>query len=460
MKMIMKSVYIGFAALVLASFALVPRADAVSPPPDGGYPLGNTAEGTDALFSLTFGVSNTAIGYSTLFNNSSGSYNTANGVGALFHNTTGYYNTANGFDALQLNSTGYYNTAVGSTALQLNSAGGYNTATGAYALQGNAGGSYNTASGYQALYRNTSDRNTATGAFALNQNISGAFNTADGYGALNRNTTGVQNTATGYGALSFNNGNDNSAFGIFALYFNTNGTNNSAFGYGALGFNDAGNGNTAVGTTALLLNTTGSNNIALGNAAGSDLTTGNNNIDIGNFGVSAESNTIRIGTQGTQTATYVAGIFGATVTDGAPVIVDTNGHLGTVVSSARFKDEIKPMDKASAVILALKPVTFRYKTERDPKRIPQFGLVAEDVEKTDPDLVIRDRDGKPYTVRYEAVNAMLLNEFLKEHRTVQQQQKEIDVLKAELKQQRALIQKVSAQVEVSKASPRTVLNDQ
>ncbi len=189
-------------------------------------------------------------------------------------------------------------------------------------------------------------------------------------------------------------------------------------------------------------------------------------IDIGNRGAVAEAITIRIGRVGTQTATYVAGISGATVTDGIGVVVGADGHLGTVVSSERFKEAIKPMDKASEAILALKPVTFRYKKQLDPKGIPQFGLVAEEVEKVNPDLVARDDQGKPYTVRYEAVNAMLLNEFLKEHRkvelqdrTAQEQQKEIDGLKAELKEQKALIQKVSAQLEVSKPALQTVVNN-
>ena len=153
-----------------------------------------------------------------------------------------------------------------------------------------------------------------------------------------------------------------------------------------------------------------------------DLTTGSNNIDIGNAGVAGESNTIRIGTAGNSDATYIAGISGATVPAGVAVIVDADGHLGTIISSARFKEEIKPMDKASEAILALKPVTFRYKQELDPEGIPQFGLVAEEVEKVNPDLVARDEEGKPYTVRYEAVNAMLLNEFLKEHRKVEEQE--------------------------------------
>jgi trimeric autotransporter adhesin len=154
------------------------------------------------------------------------------------------------------------------------------------------------------------------------------------------------------------------------------------------------------------------------------------------------------------TATYIAGISGSAVK------INGSGQLGTAPSSARFKDEIKPMDKASKAIVALKPVTFRYKKEIDPDRTTQFGLVAEQVEKVNPDLVVRDKDGKPYSVCYEAVNVMLLNEFLKEHRLVQEQQKEIEALKAELKEQRTLIQKVSAQLELTKSAPQTVLNDQ
>jgi hypothetical protein len=244
----------------------------------------------------------------------------------------------------------------------------------------------------------------------------------------------------------------------------------------ALEFNTTGNSNTAYGNSALSNNTIGSFNIAVGNNAGFNLTTGINNIDIGNAGVAGESKAIRIGKQGTQRTTFIAGISGATVPTGVAVIVDTTGHLGTSTSSARFKDSIKPMDKASEAVLALKPVTFRYKHELDPDGIPQFDLVPEHVEKVNPDLVARDDQGKPYSVRYEAVNAMLLNEFLKEHRKVETleariveqdkdyqanascQQREIDSLKAALKKQAAQIQKVSAQLEASKPAPRVVNN--
>jgi hypothetical protein len=223
--------------------------------------------------------------------------------------------------------------------------------------------------------------------------------------------------------------------------------------------NTTGNFDTATGIDALVSNTTGSFNIALGAGAGANLTTGDNNIDIGNQGVRDESNTIRIGTQGTQTKTFIAGISDATI-GGMEVRVNQNGRLGIKASSKRFKEGIKPMDKASGVLLALRPVTFHYKPEIDPEGIPQFGLVAEEVEKVNPDLVVRDKEGKPYTVRYDQVNAMLLNEFLKEHRKVEdqggmiaKQQKQIEALTAGL-------QKVSAQLEASKAAPQVVNNNQ
>ena len=240
--------------------------------------------------------------------------------------------------------------------------------------------------------------------------------------------------------------------------------------------NQTGFNNTANGRQALQNNTTGSFNIGLGNLAGRNLTTGSNNIDIGNQGVAAEAKTIRIGEQGNQIRTFIAGISGSPIT-GTSVVVNSTGRLGTVASSERFKGDIKPMNKASESILALKPVTFHYKKEVDPDDIPQFGLVAEQVEKVNPDLVARDAKGEVYTVRYDAVNAMLLNEFLKEHRRVteqdrklQQQEETIAQLKkdfrttvaelnARLKEQASQIQKVSAQLEVSKPAPQIVAND-
>jgi hypothetical protein len=327
-----------------------------------------------------------------------------------------------------------------------NTSGHDNTANGGNALFSNQTGSFNTANGGSALFSNTTGHhNTANGAYALNKNTTGFVNVANGYQALYSNETGAGNTATGPNAL----------------FKNTTGFNNTANGVGALGGN-----------------TTGNSNVALGIGAGGALTTGSNNIDIGNAGVAAEANTIRIGKPGTQTATFIAGISGKTASGGVAVYVNANGKLGTTVSSARFKEAIKPMDKASEAIHALKPVTFRYKQELDPESIPQFGLVAEEVEKVNPDLVARDAEGEVYTVRYEAVNAMLLNEFLKEHRKVTQlettvaqqqkkfeskiadQQKEIEALTTGLKEQASQIQKVSAELELRRPAPQTALNNQ
>ena len=401
---------------LVALLAISPNLQAVVPAPDGGYPGGNTAEGSSALLSL---------------------------------------------------STGTYNTALGLFSLRSNTTGNLNTATGA-----------------GALLSNTADQNTATGAGALLSNTIGIRNTANGAFTLLSNTTGIENTANGCQAL-YNNtsGSENTANGAFALYYNTTGHDNAANGQAALVNNISGNDNTADGVTALDNNTTGSNNIAVGSTAGFNLTTGDFNIDIGNNGIAGEAFTIRIGDVEAQTRAFIAGIFAVPVT-GTGVVVDSDGQLGVAASSQRFKDEIKPMDKASEAILALKPVTFRYKHEIDPKRIPQFGLVAEEVEKVNPDLVACDAKGEPYTVRYDAVNAMLLNEFLKEHRKVQeqgatiadlrsaivrqrkdfetamaQQHKQLQILTASLKEQAAQLQKVSAQVEVSKRAPQTVVDN-
>jgi len=282
--------------------------------------------------------------------------------------------------------------------------------------------------------------NTAEGEdalFSLDTSQGGA-NTAIGFHALYSNTTSSDNTATGSEALYSNTtGTANTATGTQALFSNATGANNTATGVSALTGNTTGISNTAIGVAALANNTAGSSNIALGVEAGSHLTTGSNNIDIGSVGVAGEAKTIRIGTKGRQINTYIAGISAVTVPAGVGVIVDANGHLGTVVSSARYKEGIKPMETASEAILSLKPVTFRYKKELDPAVIPQFGLVAEDVAKVDPDLVACDDEGKPYTVRYEAVNAMLLNEFLKEHKKVEEQENRIARLETELQKMNA-----------------------
>jgi Chaperone of endosialidase len=313
----------------------------------------------------------------------------------------------------------------------------------------------NTAEGENALQNLTiGHNNTATGFRALFSNTAGFANTAIGAGTLFSNTAiGHNNTATGFRALFSNRtGFDNVANGVAALILNTTGQNNTASGVAALRNNTTGSFNTADGDGALQNNRTGNFNTALGFKAGVFLTTGVLNIDIGAFGVAGDANTIRIGEEKFYTRTFVAGISGSPIT-GTSVVVKNDGRLGTVASSQRFKEDIKPMDKASEAILALQPVTFRYKPELDPDGIPQFGLIAEQVEKVNPDLVARDADGKVNTVRYEAVNAMLLNEFLKEHQTVQELKKQVAELTASL-------QKVSAQLELNKPAPQTALNNQ
>jgi len=453
-------------AQVTLVFALAPAARAVIPPPDGGYPNANTAEGDDALFSLTTGAYNVAVGFNALYNNSTGVGNIAVGGYALSANTTGSDNIAIGNFSLYVNTTGFQNTASGNYTLFANTTGDNNTAVGYQALEFNTSGHANVGTGSNALGNNTTGNfNTASGFQSLFSNTTGGNNTALGYKGLFSNTTGGNNTANGLKALYFSTtGDDNTGNGANALFSNTSGSFNTANGSGALTSNTIGNNNTAVGVNSLLSATTGSSNIALGVNAGANLTIGDGNIDIGNPGVAGESRTIRVGMRQTHRATFIAGISGVTVAGGVGVIIDSSGHLGTVLSSERFKAEIKPMNKASEAILALKPVTFRYKQELDPDGIPQFGLVAEEVEKINPDLVARDDDGKPYTVRYEAVNAMLLNEFLKEHAKVEQLKKDFESNTAEQQKQiealTAGLQKVSDQLELSKAAPRIVLNNQ
>ena len=391
--------------LALACFALSTTARAVCQ--EGCLTNNNTVLGDDALLNNT-GISNTAIGYQALYSGAS-NFNTAMGYQALYSNT------------------GVTNTAVGYQTLFSNTYGFDNTATGVSALEGNT----------------TGNNNTATGAAALVNNTTGNDNTATGFSALDTNTTGIENTANGANAL----------------FTNKTGINNTASGSGALFSNRFGSHNTADGFNALYNNRTGAFNVAVGDSAGFNIT-GRNNIDIGNQGIGGESDAIRIGTVGTHTATFIAGVSGATVAGGVTVVVDTNGQLGTIVSSGRFKESIKPMDKASEAILELQPVTFRYKQELDPEGIPQFGLVAEEVEKVNPDLVVRDKDGKPYTVRYEAVNAMLLNEFLKEHRKVQRLEAALAAVNERLKAQDAKIDKVNTKVELTTLGAQMVGNNQ
>ena len=319
------------------------------------------------------------------------------------------------------------NTATGAGALLSNTTGASNTADGAFALFSNTTGGGNTASGDRALFSNTEGtENTATGAGALVSNTTGSANTANGNGALFINTTGSGNTASGFAALFFNNGDNNTAYGNSALYSNDTGDFNTAVGLNALFSNTFGDSNTAIGYNALY-NNNGPANAALGAGAGYNATTGSGNVYVGAgmVGVAGESN-----------ACYVASIFGQTSADGVQVYINSNNKLGTLTSSKRFKENIKPTDKTSEALLALKPVTFRYKKEIDPAGRSQFGLVAEEVEKVNPDLVVHDKDGKAYSVRYDQVNAMLLNEFLKEHKKVEEQQATIVELKSTVAQQR------------------------
>jgi trimeric autotransporter adhesin len=532
-------------AVALTCFALLPEAHAVVPAPDGGYSGGNTAEGQNALFSLTTGGFNTAVGYFSLRNDTTGAFNTAVGAGALlantadsntaagvaalFSNTTGSDNTAAGTLALFSNTTGGDNTASGKFALFSNTTGNSNVAMGSGALGANVTGNFNTAAGDGALGSNNADSNTAVGASALSLNTTGHNDTATGVSALESNTTGSHNTAVGDLALASNNadgntavgssalsvnttggsntalgnvalstntiGNENTAVGAVALQFSTTGSRNTAIGHFALsvngtasnntgvgdlalGFNSLGNGNTVMGADALccatagdentvvgdeavsmvfgdvgshntaigsraLLMVNGSNNVAVGFNAGANQTTGSNNVYIGEGiqGVAGESDTCRI-----------KSIFGQTAANGSTVFITSGNKLGTDTSSKRFKEDIKPMDDASEALLALKPVTFRYRKEIDPESKSQFGLVAEDVEKVDPDLVVRDKEGKPYSVRYDQVNAMLLNEFLKEHRKVEKLEAAVAALTSQLR-------RVSAQLEMNHSGAQVVVSN-
>ena len=349
-----------------------------------------------------------------------------------------------------------FNTAEGDSALQNLTTGVSNTAIGFHALFSNTTGTSNTATGLAALGSNTiGNGNTANGFGALLQDTTGSNNTAVGFGAMFANTTGFENAATGWEALFANTtGFHNTADGFSALSRNTTGNHNTANGDEALGSNTTGNFNTTDGAHSLENNTTGSGNAALGFGAGDNVTTANNVIAIGSPGENVSH------------SCYIGEIFGSTSSGGTAVFINSAGKLGTTTSSRRFKEEIKPMERTSEAIFALKPVTFRYKKGIDPQGIPQFGLVTEDVEAVNPDLVVRDKEGKPYSVRYDAVNALLLNEFLKEHRTVQEQKATIAQLKQDFAEQKMQIealttglQKVSDQLDLSKSAHRTVVEN-
>ena len=321
-------------------------------------------------------------------------------------------------------------TAEGCKALQSLTTGAANTAIGWYSLFGTTSGSFNTAVGAGALDLNTADYNTAVGVAALLLNTTGTNNTANGRVALEFNDTGNLNTASGVEALEHNTiGNDNTANGVDALFNNTTGSFNTANGVGAL-----------------VLNSTGSGNTALGVSAGNNVTTADEVICIGTGGANVSGSCFIGKIRGVQTQNFNA----------IPVLIDSNGQLGTASSSRRFKKEIKAMDQTSESILGLKPVTFHYKS--DNTSTPQFGLIAEEVAEVNPDLVVRDENGEIYTVRYEAVNAMLLNEFLKEHRAFLEEQRKVERLEKQVAALTAGLQKVSARMEANKPVGRTVMN--
>jgi len=440
--------------LVVLCFGLLPQAEAVVPPPDGGYPNFTTAEGQNALFSLTTGAANTAVGWFSLKSVTTGSFNTGVGAGTLVLNT-GAENTAIGTAALLLN-TASGNTAVGSRALLNNTTGGTlgniqgvdvgpNVAVGQQSLESNTVASANTAVGYQALHSFT------TGPVGLEQI---GLCTAVGFQALG-NATGI--------------GFANNAFGYHALMNNTDGGGNTAVGLQALVNNTIGSSNVAIGNNALS-NSTGNNNTALGFNAGAAVTTANNLICIGAFGANVD-NSCFIG----NIYSNVQPIVG---TDPDSVTITSSGRLGRGnVSSRRYKHDIKSMDKASEVLYALKPVSFRYNKEYDATQTLAFGLIAEEVAEVYPDLVGRNPKGEPESVRYEQINAMLLNEFLKEYKTVQelkstvlsqqsviaQQRESFERRLAEqAKQIKALtdaVEKVNAQLEMNNNTPRVAANE-
>lgn len=380
----------------------------------------NTGLGDYALVSNYFtgsptGDNNTAIGANALFYDTTGNNNTASGNYALYSNTAGSYNTASGVSALYFNTTGESNTASGIEALKFNTTGGNNTASGAYSLDANTTGGNNTASGFFALINNNGSNNTASGAYSL------AGNTA---------------------------GYDNTASGAYALYNNTS-EFNTASGDDALYSNSTGEANTAIGDAALYGNTTGGFNTAIGLDAGSNLTTGSYNIDIANPGTAGQSNTIKIGEQGTQTATFIAGISGSAVT-GADVVVNSSGKLGVVVSSARYKSDIRNMGEASSNLMKLRPVTFRYKD--DPQATKQYGLVAEEVERLYPELVTRSTDGQVQSVRYSMLTSMLLNELQKERRETQREAWQLQRQDGEIGSEAEQIKRLTATIDEVKVS--------
>jgi len=320
--------------------------------------------------------------------------------------------------------------AEGQSALLSLTSGTYNTAVGLFSLITDAEGGFNTAIGAGALVANAADGNTATGAGALLSNATGFNNTTSGTFALFSSTTGTTNTANGESALLRNTtGSSSTAVGAVALVNNTTGSLNTAIGVGALNANSTGNSNTA-----------------LGQNAGNGITTGNNVIAIGASGAHVNNSCFIGHVRGVQTS----------IGDAVPVLIDSAGQLGTLSSCRRFKTDIKPMDNVSEAVLALKPVKFHYKSDKT--NTPQFGLIAEEVAELNPDLIVRDKDGEVYTVRYDQINAMLLNEFLKAHRKVEKLEATITRQEEQIEALAAGLQKVSARIEMKEPTAQIADN--
>jgi hypothetical protein len=398
--------------LVTAIFPIA--ASAYGPPPNVVTSTdANTAMGSSALSSNQFGEANTAVGSQALTSNQNGINNTAVGADALIVNVNGQDNTAVGSDALGENTTGSGNTALGYQTLFSNIGGINNTAIGADAFAGSYGGNDNTATGVFALYNsNGGNANTSTGSNSLSSNTTGSYNTAAGFQSLISNTTGYRNEADG----------------AWALQSNTIGHDNTALGQGAL-----------------LSTTSGSYNIGVGENAGYYVTTGNNNIEIGNFGSPADARVIRLGKQSVHLATYIAGVSGTHVT-GSAVYVTSTGQLGVLASSERYKTAIAPMARNTEKLKQLRPVTFHLKT--DPKGEVQYGLIAEEVAKVYPELVIRDGAGKIQGVRYEELAPMLLNEAQQQEQQIAFQAVEIRQLKEQLQRLDTVVLKLQSKDEL------------
>jgi len=395
----------------------------------------NTAMGYSALRDLSTGANNTAAGYTALLYDTVGANNTAFGASALFVNTTGSGNTALGWESLGSNRTGSLNTGAGVHALTNNTTGVNGTALGAYSLNFNTTGENNTGIGtYSMSYTSIGSDNTGLGAFSLYSNVNGNNNTASGYESLTSNVSGSNNTAFGYSSLLANEtGYDNTAGGSFAMQSNYSGYENAAFGYESLEGNSTGHKNAGFGEQSLFKNISGSHNIGVGYQAGYNVTA-SNNIDIGNAGTAADNGTIRIGESGTHNAAFIAGI-GTTHLTGAAVYVDSHGQLGVLASSERYKTAIAPMTSTSERLDKLRPVTFHLKSE--PHGELQYGLIAEEVDRVFPELVIRNDTGRIEGVRYDELAPILLNEVQRQRQQLALLEQQAGDMQAELKKLRA-----------------------